>query len=118
VQRDVSFDVAAGQTVALVGHTGTGKTTIANLIPRFYEVSRGAVRVDGQDVREVTRASLRGSDGRRGVLGHDRCSPWSPGGFRRTRYRGLARTQLAGYLVATAYNLVRMVRLVALPVAA
>jgi ATP-binding cassette subfamily B protein/subfamily B ATP-binding cassette protein MsbA len=45
--------------VALVGRTGAGKTTIANLIPRFYEVSRGAVRVDGQDVRGVTRASLR-----------------------------------------------------------
>ncbi|MBV9543739.1 MAG: ABC transporter ATP-binding protein [Chloroflexi bacterium] len=57
--RHVSFDVATGQTVALVGRTGAGKTTIANLIPRFYEVSRGAVRVDGQDVRAVTRASLR-----------------------------------------------------------
>ena len=59
VLRDISFDVAAGQTVALVGRTGAGKTTIANLIPRFYEVSRGHVRVDGQDVRDVTRASLR-----------------------------------------------------------
>jgi ATP-binding cassette subfamily B protein/subfamily B ATP-binding cassette protein MsbA len=59
VLRDVSFDVAAGQTVALVGRTGAGKTTIANLIPRFYDVSRGAVRIDGQDVRGVTRASLR-----------------------------------------------------------
>src|SRR5579859_2530476 len=57
---DVSFDVAAGQTVALVGRTGTGKTTIANLIPRFYDVSRGAVRIDGHDVPSVTRASLRG----------------------------------------------------------
>jgi ATP-binding cassette subfamily B protein/subfamily B ATP-binding cassette protein MsbA len=45
--------------VALVGRTGAGKTTIANLIPRFYEVSRGHVRVEGQDVRDVTRASLR-----------------------------------------------------------
>jgi ATP-binding cassette subfamily B protein/subfamily B ATP-binding cassette protein MsbA len=58
--RDINFDVAAGQTVALVGRTGAGKTTIANLIPRFYDVSRGAVRVDGHDVRSVTRASLRG----------------------------------------------------------
>ena len=59
VLRDISFDVAAGQTVALVGRTGAGKTTIANLIPRFYDVSRGAVRVDGHDVHGVTRASLR-----------------------------------------------------------
>jgi len=60
VLRDINFDVAAGQTVALVGRTGAGKTTIANLIPRFYDVSRGTVRVDGHDVRSVTRASLRG----------------------------------------------------------
>jgi len=60
VLHDVSFDVAAGQTVALVGRTGAGKTTIANLVPRFYDVSRGTVRVDGHDVRSVTRTSLRG----------------------------------------------------------
>ena len=59
VLHDVRFDVAGGQTVALVGRTGAGKTTIANLIPRFYDVSSGAVRIDGHDVREVTRASLR-----------------------------------------------------------
>src|SRR5205807_9387825 len=59
VLRDIGFDVAAGQTVALVGRTGAGKTTIANLIPRFYDVSHGAVRVDGHDVRSVKRASLR-----------------------------------------------------------
>src|SRR3989442_1085201 len=59
VLRDLGFDVAAGQTVALVGRTGAGKTTTANLIPRLYDVGRGAVRVDGHDVREVTRASLR-----------------------------------------------------------
>ncbi len=59
VLHDVSFQIAAGQTVALVGQTGAGKTTIANLIPRFYDVTRGAVLVDGQDVRAVTRASLR-----------------------------------------------------------
>lgn len=57
--RGVSFRVAPGQTVALVGPTGAGKTTIANLIPRFYDVAAGAVRVDGHDVRAVTRASLR-----------------------------------------------------------
>ena len=56
---DVSFEVEPGQTVALVGPTGAGKTTIANLIPRFYDVGAGSVRVDGRDVREVERRSLR-----------------------------------------------------------
>ena len=59
VLHDVTFRVAPGQTVALVGPTGAGKTTIANLIPRFYDVSAGAVRIDGHDVRTVTRQSLR-----------------------------------------------------------
>jgi ATP-binding cassette, subfamily B, multidrug efflux pump len=59
VLHDVSFVVEPGQTVALVGPTGAGKTTIANLIPRFYDVGAGAVRVDGRDVREVERRSLR-----------------------------------------------------------
>ena len=59
VLEDVSFRVEPGQTVAVVGPTGAGKTTIANLIPRFYDVSTGAVRVNGQDVREVGRRSLR-----------------------------------------------------------
>lgn len=56
---DVSFAVAPGQTVALVGRTGAGKTTIASLIPRFYDVTAGAVRIDGHDVRSVSRGSLR-----------------------------------------------------------
>jgi ATP-binding cassette subfamily B protein/subfamily B ATP-binding cassette protein MsbA len=60
VLRDVSFEVAPGQTVALVGKTGAGKTTIASLIPRFYDVTGGAVRLDGHDVRTLTRYSLRG----------------------------------------------------------
>jgi len=59
VLYDVSFDVEPGQTVALVGPTGAGKTTIANLIPRFYDATSGSVRVDGFDVREVERRSLR-----------------------------------------------------------
>ena len=59
VLSDVSFTVEPGQTVALVGSTGAGKTTIASLIPRFYDVTLGSVRVDGRDVREVTRESLR-----------------------------------------------------------
>ena len=59
VLHEVSFEVAAGQTVALVGKTGAGKTTIASLIPRFYDVTAGSVSVDGHDVRRVTRSSLR-----------------------------------------------------------
>jgi ATP-binding cassette, subfamily B, multidrug efflux pump len=59
VLQDIDFNIEPGQTVALVGPTGAGKTTIANLIPRFYEVSAGAVRVDSRDVREVQRRSLR-----------------------------------------------------------
>ena len=48
-----------GKTVALIGHTGSGKTTLASLIPRFYDVTRGSVPIDGADVRDVTLASLR-----------------------------------------------------------
>ena len=60
VLSDVSFEVAPGQTVALVGKTGAGKTTIASLIARFYDVTAGRVCIDGHDVRAVTRRSLRG----------------------------------------------------------
>src|SRR6202008_1855865 len=49
-----------GEVVALVGTSGAGKTTLVNLIPRFYEVSSGSIRIDGVDIREVTRRSLRG----------------------------------------------------------
>ena len=59
VLRDVSFRVNAGQTVAIVGPSGAGKTTIANLILRFYDVKGGAVLVDGADIRERTIKSLR-----------------------------------------------------------
>ena len=59
VLENVGLVAEPGQTVALVGETGAGKTTIANLIARFYDVQAGAVRVDGRDVRRVTRASLR-----------------------------------------------------------
>jgi ATP-binding cassette subfamily B protein len=59
VLKGVSLRAEPGQTVAIVGPTGAGKTTLANLIPRFYEVSRGAVRIDGRDVREATASSLR-----------------------------------------------------------
>jgi ATP-binding cassette subfamily B protein len=57
--RDVDLHVRAGETVALVGRTGAGKSTIARLATRFYDVTGGAVRVDGHDVRDVTTASLR-----------------------------------------------------------
>jgi ATP-binding cassette subfamily B protein len=59
VLRDVSFTAQPGQTVAIVGPTGAGKTTIINLIPRFYDVTSGAVRIDGIDVRDVSMKSLR-----------------------------------------------------------
>jgi ATP-binding cassette, subfamily B, bacterial MsbA len=59
ILRDVSFCVHAGQMIAIVGMSGAGKTTLVNLIPRFYDVTSGAVLIDGVDVREVTLRSLR-----------------------------------------------------------
>lgn len=59
VLKDVSFTVQPGQTIALVGPTGAGKSTIVNLVSRFYDVSGGALRIDGHDVREVKLHSLR-----------------------------------------------------------
>ncbi len=59
VLKDLSFSVAPGETVALVGPTGAGKTTIVSLLSRFYDVQEGAVRVDGVDVRDVRMDSLR-----------------------------------------------------------
>jgi ATP-binding cassette subfamily B protein len=59
VLRDVSFRVAPGEKVAIVGATGAGKTTIANLLCRFYEFQRGAIRVDGVDLRDIGTAALR-----------------------------------------------------------
>jgi subfamily B ATP-binding cassette protein MsbA len=63
ILRDVSFDVRAGQMIALVGLSGAGKTTLINLIPRFYDVTGGAILIDGVDIRDVTLKSLRAQIG-------------------------------------------------------
>ncbi len=63
VLRGLSLDVAAGETVALVGTAGSGKSTIAQLLPRFYDVTGGVLRVGGQDVRDLATESLRGAIG-------------------------------------------------------
>ncbi len=57
--EDMTIDVASGQTVAIVGPTGAGKTTLVNLLMRFYDVNAGSIRVDGIDIRELQRGSLR-----------------------------------------------------------
>ncbi len=59
VLSDVTFHAAAGQTIALVGHTGAGKTTIINLLTRFYDVDAGAIAIDGRDIRALRRDDLR-----------------------------------------------------------
>jgi subfamily B ATP-binding cassette protein MsbA len=63
VLRDVSFPVTAGQVIAIVGLSGAGKTTLVNLIPRFFDVSSGAILLDGVDIRDVTLKSLRSQIG-------------------------------------------------------
>src|SRR5207248_3576312 len=59
VLRDVSFTIEPGETAAIVGHTGAGKTTIISLLMRFYDVQRGAIKIDGVDVRDMDLAELR-----------------------------------------------------------
>jgi len=59
VLEDIELDVSAGRTIALIGHTGSGKTTLTSLVPRFYDVTSGRVLIDGADVRDVTLRSLR-----------------------------------------------------------
>ncbi|HVZ59199.1 MAG TPA: ABC transporter transmembrane domain-containing protein, partial [Terriglobales bacterium] len=59
VLRDVSFTVEPGQTIAVVGHTGAGKTTLISLLLRFYDVQKGAIRIDGVDIREMDLGDLR-----------------------------------------------------------
>jgi ATP-binding cassette subfamily B protein len=63
VLHDVSLELDAGSIVALIGHTGSGKTTLASLVPRFYDTQAGRVLIDGSDVRDVTFASLRSEIG-------------------------------------------------------
>ena len=63
VLRGVSFTIQPGETVAIVGHTGAGKTTIISLLLRFYDVQKGAVKIDGVDVKDMDLAALRGRFG-------------------------------------------------------
>jgi subfamily B ATP-binding cassette protein MsbA len=63
VLQDLNLTVRRGEMLALVGPSGAGKTTLLNLLPRFYEVSRGAILIDGHDLREVTLSSLRAQIG-------------------------------------------------------
>lgn len=63
ILKDVSFSVKAGDTVAIVGPSGAGKSTISRILFRFYDVLEGSVKIDGQDIREVTQDSLRGAIG-------------------------------------------------------
>ena len=59
ILHDVSFEIPAGKTVAVVGASGAGKSTLARLLYRFYDVSGGRITIDGQDIRAVTQDSLR-----------------------------------------------------------
>jgi len=59
VLRDVSFTLMPGQTIAVVGHTGAGKTTLVSLLLRFYDVQRGSIRIDGVDIRQLDLSALR-----------------------------------------------------------
>jgi len=63
VLRDVSFVLEPGETIAVVGHTGAGKTTLISLLMRFYDVQRGAIRIDGVDIKEMNLDELRGRFG-------------------------------------------------------
>src|SRR5205823_5028947 len=59
ILRGVSFTIEAGQMIAIVGRSGAGKTTLVNLLPRFYDVTSGGILIDGIDIRDVSLASLR-----------------------------------------------------------
>ena len=71
VLKDISFTAHPGKTTAIIGSTGSGKSTLVNLIPRFYDVTEGCIKVDGQDIKSVTLEDLRGKIGyvpQKGVL--------------------------------------------------
>ena len=59
VLQEINFTAKPGETTALIGATGSGKSTIVNLIPRFYEVSSGSISIDGIDIRELAQEDLR-----------------------------------------------------------
>jgi ABC-type multidrug transport system fused ATPase/permease subunit len=63
ILEGIDLEIAAGKRIALIGHTGSGKTTLTSLVPRFYDVTSGRVTLDGADVRDLTLASLRGAVG-------------------------------------------------------
>ena len=69
ILHDVSFRVPPGDTVAIVGSSGAGKSTVSRILFRFYDVAAGSVRIDGQDIRDVTQAEPARRD-RRGAAGH------------------------------------------------
>lgn len=60
VLTDISFKASAGQTIAIIGGTGSGKSTLVNLIPRFYEASEGSINIDGVDIKQLAQSDLRG----------------------------------------------------------
>ncbi|MBQ1407525.1 MAG: ATP-binding cassette domain-containing protein, partial [Eubacterium sp.] len=69
--EDIDFTCEAGKTTAIIGSTGSGKSTIVNLLPRFYDVTKGSIKIDGVDIRDVTMESLRAGIGfvpQKGVL--------------------------------------------------
>ena len=63
VLKNISFQALPGQMVAILGATGSGKSTLINLIPRFYDVTSGSVTIDGVDVRDISKKALRGNIG-------------------------------------------------------
>ena len=59
ILHDVSFDLPPGRKLAIVGHSGAGKSTLSRILYRFYDIGAGAVTIDGQELRDITQASLR-----------------------------------------------------------
>ena len=94
--RDLSFRVEPGQTVAIVGPTGAGKTTLVNLVMRFYELDGGRILIDGQDISELTRRDVRA---RTGMVLQD---PWLFGGTIRDNIRYGRETATDDEIIAAA----------------